>query len=74
MDPPTPTSLTNRDFSVWVTSGGGKLPVYALEVNGSKATGYIEARAGQEFQVHVLDNQRQPGHGMSYRLSLDGIK
>ncbi|KAI5481239.1 hypothetical protein MNV49_004859 [Pseudohyphozyma bogoriensis] len=51
MAPRTPTSLINGDFKAWVTSGGRKLSVYALEVKGSKATGYIEARAGEEFQT-----------------------
>ncbi|KZV82292.1 hypothetical protein EXIGLDRAFT_843849 [Exidia glandulosa HHB12029] len=56
--PAQPTSISNRNFEAWVKCDGKALPVYGVEVNGTKATCWIASQAGKEVSVHFKMHDR----------------
>ncbi|KZV85296.1 hypothetical protein EXIGLDRAFT_775723 [Exidia glandulosa HHB12029] len=71
--PAQPTSISHSNFEAWVECDGKALPVYGVEVNGTKATCWIASQAGKAFSVHfkMHDTCEVTYSGRAY---VDGIK
>ncbi|KZV85293.1 hypothetical protein EXIGLDRAFT_726315 [Exidia glandulosa HHB12029] len=72
--PAQPTSISHMNFEAWVECDGKALPVYDVEVNGTKATCWIASQAGKTFSAHFKIINRSERGNYSGRVYVDGSR
>ncbi|KZV85292.1 hypothetical protein EXIGLDRAFT_775718 [Exidia glandulosa HHB12029] len=67
-----PTSVSHLNFETWVECDGKALPVYGVEINGTKATCWIASQAGKNFSVQFKMCDRSKRGTFSGYVYVDG--